>query len=438
MRILILGHGAREHAIAKRLAQSDHHPEMYTFMGSVNAGLARLCRDFRLGSLSDVGEIVSYAREERIDLVIPGQELPLIAGVVDALQLAGIPVIGPTRGLARLEGDKSYLRALMSHCAPEAMPRYRLCTSEMELRAAADELDAVAIKPLGLTGGKGVKVTQRSLRDDDEALGYALEVIHHDGRVLVEECLQGEEFSLMAFSDGARLVSMPLVQDFKLAYEGDSGPMTGGMGAYSCADHLLPLVVETERVAAADVLWRIVAAAQEENGALYRGFIYGQFMLTADGPKVIEINARLGDPEAMNVMHLLNGDLVDISHQMLTRLEGTIPFSPIATVVKYLVPKGYPSSPEVDRRISVDETTIAERGGELFYASVRLDGQAVYTTGSRALAVLCTADTVAEAAALVEGIVQDIEPEHLYHRSDIASASMLAEKVAHMEWLRSS
>ena len=294
---------------------------------------------------------------------------------------------------------------------------------------AADELNAVAIKPLGLTGGKGVKVTERSLRDDDEALSYALEVIHLDGRILIEECLQGEEFSLMAFSDGARLVSMPLVQDFKLAYEGDSGPMTGGMGAYSCVDHLLPFVSETEHVAAADVLWRIVAAAQEENGALYRGFIYGQFMLTADGPKVIEINARLGDPEAMNVMHLLNGDLVDISHQMLTRLEGTIPFSPIATVVKYLVPKGYPSSPEVDRRISVDETTIAERGGELFYASVRFDGQAVYTTGSRALAVLCTAATVAEAAALVEGIVQDIEPEHLYHRSDIASAPMLAGRV---------
>jgi len=438
MRILILGHGAREHAIVKRLAQSDHHPEMYALMGSVNPGLGRLCCDFRLGSLSDVSQMVSYAREERIDLVIPGMELPLIAGVVDALQLAGIPVIGPTKGLARLEGDKSYLRALMSRCAPEAMPDCHLCTGETELRAAADELDAVAIKPLGLTGGKGVKVTERNLRDDDEALSYALEVIHDDGRVLIEECLRGEEFSLMAFSDGVRLVSMPLVQDFKLAYEGDSGPMTGGMGAYSCADHLLPFVSEVECVTAADVLWRIVAAAQKENEALYRGFIYGQFMLTVDGPKVIEINARLGDPEAMNVMHLLNGDLVDISHQMLTRLDDAIAFRPVATVVKYLVPKGYPSAPEVGRRISVDETAISERGGELFYASVHLDGQAVYTTGSRALAVLCAAATVTEAEACVEGIVQGIEPEHLYHRSDIASASMLAEKVAHMERLRLS
>ena len=269
-------------------------------------------------------------------------------------------------------------------------------------------------------------------------MSYALEVIRDDGRVLIEERLHGEEFSLMAFSDGAKLVRMPLVQDFKLAYEGDSGPMTGGMGAYSCSNHSLPFTNAAERTVAMDVLWRIVAAAQEDNDAPYRGFIYGQFMLTAGGPKVIEINARLGDPEAMNVLRLLDADLVDISHQMLTHLEDAIAFRPVATVVKYLVPEGYPANPKVGQRISVDEEAVVESGGELYYASVRFDGRAIYTTGSRALAVLCAASSVAEAEARVENIVRGIEPGHLYHRSDIAGAAMLAEKVAHMQRLRLS
>ena len=438
MRILVLGHGAREHAIAKRLAQSDHRPEVYAFMANANPGIARLCRDFKLGSLLDVEEMVSYAREKRVDLVVPGQELPLIAGVVDALQRAGIAVIGPTRGLARLEGDKSYLRALMSRCASEAMPHYRLCVNEVDVRAAVGELGAVAVKPLGLTGGKGVKVTGRNLEDDDKAIDYALEVMQRDGRVLIEECLQGEEFSLMAFSDGSKLVSMPLVQDFKLAYEGDSGPMTGGMGAYSCPDHLLPFVSEAERTVAMDILERIVTAAQQENEALYRGFIYGQFMLTAGGPKVIEVNVRLGDPEAINVMYLLNADLIDISHQMLTHLKGAIAFKHAATVVKYLVPKGYPSNPEEGRRISVDEAAIAERSGDLYYASVCFEGSEIYTTRSRSLAVLSAAATVMEAEKRVEEIVRSIEPEHLYHRSDIASASVLTQKMEYMQRLRAS
>lgn len=251
------------------------------------------------------------------------------------------------------------------------------------------------------------KVTERALKEDDEAMRYVLDVVEHDGRVLIEERLQGEEFTLMAFCDGSRLVSMPLVQDSRLVYEGDSGPMTGGMGAYSCPDHLLPFVSDPDRAVAMNTLWRIVAAAQQENEALYRGFIYGQFMLTADGPKVIEIDVRLSDPEAMNVMHLLDADLVDIAHQVLTRLESEIAFKSAAT---------------------------AERGGEVYYASVRFDGEAVYTTQSRGLAVLCAA-TVVEAEARAESIVQDIEPEYLYHRSDIATASMLAEKVAHMRGL---
>ncbi|MBO4229613.1 MAG: phosphoribosylamine--glycine ligase, partial [Clostridia bacterium] len=246
------------------------------------------------------------------------------------------------------------------------------------------------------------------------------------------------EFTQMVFVDGKRIVTMPLVQDHKRAYEGDVGPNTGGMGSYTDGNHLLPFVTENERKEAVSIIQDIVDAMAEE-GCPYRGTMYGQFMLTVSGPKIIEINARFGDPEAMNVLTLLETGFADICRMMADgNLEGEIKFAKKATVCKYVVPKGYGVKSEPGHRIDVDEESIKKCGAAVYYANVDMKDGVLVTGTSRSVGVVGVADTIEEAESNCEKALEFVKCDAVFVRHDIGTRALVRKRVDHMNSLRSA
>jgi len=269
-----------------------------------------------------------------------------------------------------------------------------------------------------------------------EAIDYAKSLVGKDGMVLIEDYLDGEEFSLQAFVSGDALVEMPLVQDHKRVFENDRGPNTGGMGAYSEANHLLPFVTEAEKNEALEAMHQTIRALKA-GGVEYKGFLYGQFMLTRHGPKLIEYNARLGDPEAMNVLSLLKGDFTELCWKIIDgKLDASnVKFEHKATVVKYIVPEGYPDNPLKGIEISVDESKISNAGAELFYASVSEEGGRIISGGSRAIAVLGKGDSVGEAERIAQKAVETIGGK-VHYRKDIGTRELIEKRIEHVKKLK--
>ncbi|MEN6396153.1 MAG: phosphoribosylamine--glycine ligase, partial [Methanoregula sp.] len=343
MKILVVGGGGREHAIAVALSRNSE-TEIYSVMAKKNPGIARLAKKVCLAKETDIGRIVAFAKETGVTHAFIGPEAPLEAGVVDQLSAAGVACVGPTKAAARIETDKAFCRDLMTHHRISGNPAYRVFHNTAEAIAFVKDHDGdLAIKPIGLTGGKGVRIMGEQV-DRAGAIEYIQQI---QGDVVLEERLTGEEFTLQAFVDGFHIVPMPLVQDHKRAFDGDTGPNTGGMGSYSMPDHMLPFVSGKDHTAALSIMASVVAAMAKD-GYPYKGVLYGQFMNTSEGPKVIEFNARFGDPEAMNVLTLLSSDLCDVITGIT---EGTLSASKVtfehaATVCNYLVPEGYPAAPK--------------------------------------------------------------------------------------------
>ncbi|MCK4399682.1 phosphoribosylamine--glycine ligase, partial [Candidatus Bathyarchaeota archaeon] len=278
----------------------------------------------------------------------------------------------------------------------------------------------VAVKPDVLTGGKGVRVTGDHLNSVKETRGYALERVKQDGLVVIEEKLKGREFTLQAFTDGKRVEVMPLVRDFKRAYDGDRGPNTGSMGSFSCPDHGMPDLPLEAVEKGIEIMERTVEALSGSVG-LYQGVLYGGFMNTERGVYLIEYNARFGDPEAINVLALLETPLSEVGYGIV---EGRLPetrFAEEATVCVYLTPEGYPVNPLRDQPIEVGET----RHSEIYYASVYDDNGVVKTTGSRSIALLGRGGTVSEAREKVYSDVGNIKGR-LHYRTDIAAPTYLS------------
>lgn len=428
MKVLVVGGGGREHAIARALS-CNPETEVFSAMGHRNPGIARISRETLLEKETRIEEVARFARSREIEMAIIGPEAPLQAGIVDRMEAQGIPCVGPTRAAARLETDKAFCRNMMEAHGIAGCPRYRVFHKAGDaiefLRSYEGDL---AIKPIGLTGGKGVRIMGEHV--DREGAGEYISGL--GGDVVLEQRLIGEEFTLQAFVDGTHLVPMPLVQDHKRAYEGDQGPNTGGMGSYSMPDHGLPFVTGADRDRALAIM-RSAVAAMEEMGTPYRGILYGQFMNTRDGPMVIEFNARFGDPEAMNVLSLLSSDFSLLLKRII---EGTLSSSDVeftrkASVCKYIVPEGYPDAPISGQPVDPGECGTAL----LYYSNVEERGGRLYTETSRTLAFvgigkdLRTAEQSAESAAsAVKGRVR--------HRKDIGTDSLLQKRCAHMEELR--
>ena len=379
--------------------------------------------------------MIDRASAERPDFVVVGPEEPLAAGIVDDLAEIGIPSVGPTRKLAQLEASKSLTRDLLRKHSIPGNPRHRIFRSfSPEIALWLRELSEFVIKPDGLTGGKGVRVSGDHLRTVDDGLNYCRELLDARRPIVVEERLEGEEFSLQSLSDGRTLVHMPAVQDHKRALEGDRGPNTGGMGSYSCADHGLPFLTSEQIKEAQTINERVAEAIREDAKTPYRGVLYGGFMATRDGVRLIEYNARFGDPEALNVLPLLENDFASlceaIVHGSLDRT--TVKFRPLASVCKYLVPDGYPDSPVKGEAIELSELLRREADHlRVYKAAVEERDGKTFMTGSRAVAVVGLAPTLDEAFTIAESAAS-LVTGRVEFRHDIGSRSLVQRRIDHM------
>jgi phosphoribosylamine--glycine ligase len=303
-----------------------------------------------------------------------------------------------------------------------------------EVRQWLCELSEFVIKPDGLTGGKGVRVFGDHFQTVDEGLDYCRELLASGRPIVVEERLEGEEFSLQSFSDGSTLVHMPVVQDHKRALEDDRGPNTGGMGSYSCSDHGLPFLTTEQIREAQSINERVAAAVREHAQAPYRGVLYGGFMATRDGVRLIEYNARFGDPEALNVLPLLETDFATVCEAIvqgsLNRL--TVRFKPLATVCKYLVPQGYPDKPVKGEPIELSALMQKESDHlRVYKAAVEERSGQTFMTGSRAVAVVGIASTLNDAFAIAEEGVSLVSGPVAF-RQDIGSPALVQKRIDHM------
>lgn len=423
--VLLVGGGGREHAIARALAASE--ATLYGCASNRNPGIATLAEGFKTLDETHPNAVVDYATEIDATLAVIGPESPLAAGVADALDKAGVYSFGPHKSEARIETDKAFQRRFMDKKDIPGCPDF---STFDDTETACEYIDAydghLAIKPAGLTGGKGVRVT-----GDQISKTEAKEYLRESGydRVVLEERLVGEEFTVQAFVANGEFRVSPAVQDHKRAYAGDEGPNTGGMGSYSAAENTLPFMTESEYDEAVSIIEKVVETLDG-----YKGMLYGQFMLTADGVRVVEFNARFGDPEAMNTLPVLETPLIDIlvaarNGKALPELE----FTPQATVCKYAVPAGYPTDPKAGTIIEIDEESAGD--ALLFYASVddRVDG--VYTTTSRSFAVVGCADTIEEAEGIAEDALSAAD-DGLHIRHDIGTAELVQRRIDHMAELR--
>ncbi len=441
MKVLVVGGGAREHVICDAVYRSNN-VIVYSIMNNLNPGIQKLSKDYLQEKETNVDKIINYAKEKQIDLAIIGPEAPLEVGIVNDLNKVGIKACSPTKEAARIETDKEWMRNLLRKYK---IPGQLKCESFTELKKAKkfiDNLDnEVAIKPIGLTGGKGVRISGDHFNGTDEAMIYVKEVIEKKiggkSKVLIEEKAIGEEFTLQAFSDGNTILPLHAVQDHKRLLPDDKGVNTGGMGSYSCANGLLPFLTKSEYEEGAAILQKIIEALKKE-GCRYIGPIYGQFMLTAEGLKIIEINARFGDPEAMNVLPLLESDFLEICNSML---EGTLSNKKLqikkkSTVCKYVVPEGYGKKSMVGEKIFIDEKSIESTGSKLFYAAVNKENDFIKTTSSRSLAVVGVSDSLLNAEKICEKALTFVKGDHIFIRHDIGTAELIQKRVKHMDYLR--
>ncbi len=428
MKILVVGGGGREHAIAAALGRNPE-TEICSVMAKRNPGIDSLAKKVHLCRETDVKNVVAFARESGADYAFIGPEAPLEAGIVDALDAAGIPSIGPTKAAARLETDKAFCREMMDRNQLDGCPLYRVFHSSEEAVRFIESYDGdLVVKPIGLTGGKGVRIMGEQV-DRAGAIAYARSL---NGDVVLEERLLGEEFTLQAFVDGNHLVPMPLVQDHKRAFEDDKGPNTGGMGSYSMPDHMLPFVSKKDYKRALSIMQSVVAA-MDRTGSPYKGILYGQFMNTVQGPKVIEFNARFGDPEAMNVLSLLSSDLSEIVSRICEGSLGSshVTFKSRATVCKYLVPGGYPDTPHAGDPVTLP----ADPHALLYYANVEKNAAGdLLTLTSRTLAYVGVGETLEEAERNAEQAASGVRGAVRYRR-DIGTRTLLDRRIAHMKEL---
>ncbi len=355
--------------------------------------------------------------------------------MADALEAAGFACVAPLKSLARLESSKSFTRDLVAKYEIMGNPLFRVFTSiEGLVTYIRDVLhESYVVKADGLMGGKGVQVSGEHLKTIDEGVAFAEACIAKFGRVVIEEKLEGEEFSLMSFVDGETALSMPAVQDHKRAHEGDTGPNTGGMGTYSDADGSLPFFTSSDIEEAEAITRAVLKALGEETGLVYRGIMYGGFMATRNGVRLIEYNARFGDPEAMNVLPLLKTDFIEVCEAMLQgRLHDlNLEFEPMATVVKYVVPEGYPEKSASGR---IEVSPLPE-GVRLYYSSVNQGAEGLELSSSRAVALVGIAPSLAEAERLAEMGVGCVKGP-VFHRRDIGTAALIQKRVEHMKQLR--
>lgn len=411
VRILLLGSGAREHAILTALLAENAGHEVTVAPG--NAGIAADAETIALDP-ENPGLIADFAVDNDIELVVIGPEAPLVAGVADAVRARGIPVFGPDRAAAQLESSKAFAKRVMDAAGVPTGRAVRAGTLE-EVAAALDDFGAPhVVKADGLAAGKGVLVTP----DRDAALAHAEHFLQL-GAVLVEEFLEGQEVSLFLLADGSTVLSLTPAQDYKRIGDGDTGPNTGGMGAYSPLPWLpAGFVQEVVDTVALPVIRQLASEGTPFSGLLYCGLI-----VTSKGLRVIEFNARFGDPETQVVLPRLTTPLSGLLLAAATGALGGLPdpeFSDDACVTVVLASEGYPDAPQTGRPITGLETAAAVPGVNVLHAATARDGDLLLATGGRVLSVVARADDFAEARERAYRAIGAIGLEGSHFRTDIA------------------
>jgi phosphoribosylamine--glycine ligase len=436
MKIMVLGSGAREHAICMAFANSSHKPEIVNFGAHINPGINEMATKVEVGDAMDTEAVRNFTAREKPDMVFLGPDDPIGAGMANVIRELGIPCIGPTKSLARLESSKSFTRELIKKYDIPGNPLYKTFFDEEGMEEFAEQCGEIVVKYDGLKGGKGVHVQGDHFATIQDGLKYASECLKEAGKVVIEEKLVGQEFSLMFFVDGKSLIPMPIVQDNKRAFAGDTGPNTGGMGTVSDADQSLPFLTEADIATAKEITMKTIGALQAQCDEVYKGIVFGGFMATAKGVRLIEYNARFGDPESLNVLPLLATDFYDICdamwHGTLHALE--VEFLEQATVCKYIVPEGYPENPAKNVPVELDISKIPENVTP-FFGSIELKNNQLSLLGSRAIAFTAVADTMAEAQYLAEEATKSISGP-VFHREDIGTGELIRQRTEMMKALR--
>ena len=435
LKILVIGSGAREHAIVRALSRSPKKKEIYCLATNLNPGISEVCTDLIVCDINDPIFVKNFSQDHKFDFAIIGPENPLANGIADILSDIKIGTIGPKKELAQIETSKSFTRNLLAEYKIPGSPKFKMFKTMDGVEAFLMSLgENYVVKYDGLAGGKGVKVAGDHLHSHEEAKSYCKELIANGGNFVIEKKLIGQEFSLMSFCDGTSLSHMPAVQDHKRAYEGDIGPNTGGMGTYSDSDHSLPFLENSHIRSAQRINEKTATALKNKFGEGYKGILYGGFIATADGVQLIEYNARFGDPEAMNVLSILETDLIEICEAIIKEEldKINISFSNLATVCKYAVPDGYPDDPVKNKQIDISSV---KDQANLFHASVELKGSDLFEAGSRTVAVVGIGETIWEAEEIAEKEISNVKGP-LFHRKDIGTTELIQKKINHMSSLQ--
>jgi len=418
MKVLVLGSGGREHALVGKLRQSARIEKLYCAPG--NGGIAEEAECLAV-DLKSLESMVALGERLRPELTVVGPELPLTLGVVDEFTRRGWPVFGPTKAAAQLESSKSFAKEfLQRHRIPTAP--YAICDSVDEVREALAHFHMpVVVKADGLAAGKGVVIAASK----EEAAGVAAEMLSGKmvgdagARVVLEECLKGDELSFLVLSDGERVAPLVAAQDHKRVGDGDTGPNTGGMGAYSTAD----IVDDKMRDWLVHHIAKPVIEGMKAEGAEYKGVLYCGLMMTARGPMVLEFNCRFGDPETQPILMRLESDLVEALEASIEGRvsEGDFKWSQDASVCVVMASGGYPGTFEVGKRISGLDEAAAIDGVKVFHAGTSKRDGAFYTSGGRVLGVSARASDLQTAVERAYAACEKIKFDGAQYRRDIAA-----------------
>ena len=419
MKVLVVGNGGREHALVWKINQSPMVDKIFCAPG--NGGIAQIAECIDVDP-TDIKGLVRFAKKNRIDLTVVGPELPLTMGIVDQFEKAGLKIFGPNKKAAEIEGSKRFTKGLMAkYNIPSA--EYRVFTKYKEAVQYIHEKESpLVLKADGLAAGKGVLVcsSRNEAFEGAERILKNKEFGDAGNCLVIEECLVGEEASVLAITDGERLVTLPAAQDHKAIFEGDTGPNTGGMGAYTPAPVVTPKMLD---IVKEKILYPTIRGMKKE-GRPYHGVLYAGLMFTREGPKVLEFNCRFGDPEIQAILPLIDTDLVVLIKECLEgRLnEDLVKIKNQAAVCVVMASSGYPGSYEKDKIIhGLDQV---KSDIMVFHAGTKIKNSEVFTSGGRVLGVTAVDDTIEKAIKKVYEAVGNITFNMAYYRRDIGHRAL--------------
>lgn len=434
MRALLIGGGGREHAIGLSIVKSG--TELTVISPNENPGLMRIAKKLIIGNENDGKWVLRNATKLKPDYVFIGPESPVAHGVSDILLANGFKVFAPSSEAAKLETSKAFCREFMSENHVKGNIESNPFSDPEEAERFIKNIDYdFVIKPDGLTGGKGVVVQGVHFKSKEEGMRIAREyLVSGKAKLLVEKKVIGEEFSLQGFVKGPKISFLPIVQDYKRAFEGDRGPNTGGMGSICFSERGLPFIDKGTIEKAKGILEELIGKFNRKVTS-YVGPIYGGFIATRDGPKLLEINARMGDPEAMNTLSLMDDSIMDVALRMLHGEQIRPEFRDRINVIRYIVPKGYGAKP-IPSTLEIDEEKIMMKGLRIFYASVNLDGSIIKQTTSRSVALMSEGTDLKEINNRFIGMSSLIKGDYEM-RNDIGKAKSIEKKKRAMKLIMS-